>query len=257
MSAAQPLKFPDVQTQVSAEEWQVRQDLAGLYRLVAHHGWDDLLFTHLSARVPGPDEHFLLNPFGMMFEEVTATSLVKVDAEGNKILDTPYDINPAGFTIHSAVHMARQDAHCVMHLHTDDGVAVAAQEGGLRPITQHAMQVGEIAYHEYEGVALDLDERERLVRDLGDKQFMILRNHGTMTVGNTCADAYMAMYYLERACSMQIRALSGGVAIAEPPQGSAEKAAAQSEILFNGGVGPLAWQALMRKMDRLDSSFRQ
>ncbi len=257
MAANPDLEFPDVKAQVSAEEWQVRQDLAGLYRLIAHHGWDDMLFTHLSARVPGPEHHFLLNPLGLMFDEVTASSLVKVDADGQKVLDSPYDINPAGFTIHSAVHMAREDAHCVMHLHTDDGVAVSAQEAGLQPITQHAMQVGQIAYHEYEGVALDLDERERLVRDLGEAQFMILRNHGTLTVGKTCADAYMAMYYLERACTMQIRALAGGTAIAKPPQGSAEKAAAQSEILFNGGVGPLAWQALMRKMDRLDPSFRQ
>ncbi|MEM1232264.1 MAG: class II aldolase/adducin family protein, partial [Pseudomonadota bacterium] len=227
MAANPDLEFPDVKSQVSAEEWQVRQDLAGLYRLIAHHGWDDMLFTHLSARVPGPEHHFLLNPLGLMFNEVTASSLVKVDADGQKVLDSPYDINPAGFTIHSAVHMAREDAHCVMHLHTDDGVAVSAQEAGLQPITQHAMQVGQIAYHEYEGVALDLDERERLVRDLGEAQFMILRNHGTLTVGRTCADAYMAMYYLERACTMQIRALAGGTAIAQPPQGSAEKAAAQ------------------------------
>ena len=244
-----------IKTSVSAEEWQVRVDLACLYRLVAHHGWDDFLFTHLSARVPGPEHHFLLNPFGMTFDEVTASSLVKVDKDGNKVADSEYDINPAGFTIHSAVHMARPDAQCVMHLHTDDGVAVASQEHGLLPITQHAMQVGEIAYHDYEGVALDLDERERIVADLGDKQFMILRNHGTLTVGGSCADAWLAMYYMERACTMQIRTLSGG-AIANPaPQGSPEKAAAQSEVLFDGTVGPLAWQALMRKMRRLYPDF--
>ena len=245
----------NVKSQVSAEEWQVRQDLACLYRLVADHGWDDMLFTHLSVRVPGPEHHFLLNPLGMMFHEVTASSLVKVDADGNKVIDSEYDINPAGFTIHSAVHMAREDAHCVMHLHTDDGVAVSAQADGLLPITQHAMQIGELAYHDYEGVALDLDERERIVRDLGDKQFMILRNHGTLTVGKSCVDAYMAMYYLERACTMQIRALSGGVTINQPPQGSAEKAAAQSKVLFDGTAGPLAWPALVRKMERLDPSF--
>ncbi len=244
-----------VKDQVSAEEWQVRQDLACLYRLVADHGWDDMLFTHLSVRVPGPEHHFLLNPFGMMFHEVTASSLVKVDAEGNKVIESEYDINPAGFTIHSAVHMAREDAQCVMHLHTDDGVAVSAQADGLLPITQHAMQIGRIAYHDYEGVALDLDERERIVEDLGDGQFMILRNHGTLTVGASCADAYMAMYYLERACSMQIRALSGAVAINHPPQGSWEKAAEQSKVLFDGTVGPLAWPALVRKMERLDPSF--
>ena len=248
-------ELKSVADQVSAEEWQVRQDLACLYRLVAHHGWDDFLFTHLSVRVPGPDHHFLLNPLGLMFEEVTASSLVKVDVEGNKVMETPYEINPAGFTIHSAVHMAREDAHCVMHLHTDDGVAVSAQESGLLPITQHAMQLGEIAYHDYEGVALDLDERQRIVADLGGKQCMILRNHGTLTVGGSCADAYMAMFYLERACTMQIRALAGGVAISQPPQGSAEKAAQQSRVLFDGTVGPLAWQALKRKMIRVDDSF--
>jgi ribulose-5-phosphate 4-epimerase/fuculose-1-phosphate aldolase len=248
-------ELKSVADQVSVEEWQVREDLACLYRIVAHHGWDDFLFTHLSVRIPGPEHHFLLNPLGLMFEEVTASSLVKVDVEGNKVMETPYNINPAGFTIHSAVHIARADAQCVMHLHTDDGVAVSAQESGLLPITQHAMQLGEIAYHDYEGVALNLDERQRIVADLGEKQCMILRNHGTLTVGGSCADAYMAMFYLERACTMQIRALAGGVAISLPPQGSAEKAAQQSKVLFDGTVGPLAWQALKRKMIRLDDSF--
>lgn len=256
MAVNPQLEFPNVKDHVSAEEWQLREDLAGLYRLVAHHGWDDFLFTHLSVRVPGPEHHFLLNPLGLMFEEVTASSLVKVDAEGQKVLESPYDINPAGFTIHSAIHMAREDAHCVMHLHTDDGVAVSAQEGGLLPITQHAMQLGEIAYHEYEGVALDLDERERLIRDIGDHQCMLLRNHGTLTVGKTCSAAFLAMYYFERACTMQVRALSGGVAIAQPPQGSAAKAASQSTLLFDGSADNLAWPALMRKMDRLDPNFR-
>ena len=245
-----------VRSQVTESEWQQRVDLAALYRLVAHHGWDDLLFTHLSARVPGTDGEFLLNPVGLMFDEITASSLVKVDANGNKVMDTPYDINPAGFTIHSAVHMARPDAHCVMHLHTTDGVAVSAQECGLLPITQHAMQLGEIAYHDYEGVALDLDERERIVRDLGNRRAMILRNHGTLAVGATCADAYMVMHYLERACTMQIRALAGGTAISQPPQGSAEKAARQSEVIFDGTVGPLAWSALLRKVERLDPGYR-
>ncbi len=245
-----------VRDRVSEAEWQQRVDLAALYRLVASYGWDDMLFTHLSARVPGTKDQFLLNPIGLMFEEVTASSLVKVDAEGSKVLESPYDINPAGFTIHSAVHMAREDAHCVMHLHTDDGVAVSAQESGLLPITQHAMQLGEIAYHDYEGVALDLDERERIVRDLGGRRAMILRNHGTLAVGATCADAFMVMYYLERACTMQVRALAGGTAISQPPQGSAEKAARQSEVLFDGSVGPLAWSALLRKVERIDPGYR-
>jgi ribulose-5-phosphate 4-epimerase/fuculose-1-phosphate aldolase len=254
-SSAGIAEIKSVAGQVSEAEWSIRQDLACLYRVVAHHGWDDFLFTHLSVRIPGPEHHFLLNPLGLYFEEITASSLVKVDVDGNKVMDTPYDVNPAGFTIHSAVHMARDDAHCVMHLHTDDGVAVSAQESGLLPITQHAMQLGEIAYHDYEGVALDLDERARIVADLGTRQCMLLRNHGTLTVGQSCADAYMAMYYLERACTMQVRALSGGTAICQPPQGSAEKAANQSKGLFDGRIGPLAWDAVKRKMQRLDDSF--
>lgn len=250
---AQP-EIASVRDQVSDTEWQLRVDLAALYRLVAQHGWDDFLFTHLSARIPGPEHHFLLNPLGMTFEEVTASSLVKVDLDGNKVMESPYAINAAGFTIHSAVHAAREDVCCVMHLHTDDGVAVSAQEAGLMPITQHAMQCGEIAYHDYEGVALDLDERERIVRDLGDRQFMLLRNHGTLTVGPTICSAWMAMYYLERACTMQIRALSGAVNM--PPQGSAAKAAEQSRLLFDGTADPLAWPALLRKLDRIDPSYR-
>ncbi len=245
-----------VRDRVSEAEWQQRVDLAALYRLVAHYGWDDLLFTHLSARVPGPDHHFLLNPFGLLFEEVTASSLVKVDADGHPVMDGPYGINPAAFTIHSAVHLAREDARCVMHLHTSDGVAVSAQESGLMPITQHAMQLGPLAYHDYEGVALDLDERARLVADLGDCRCMILRNHGTLAVGASCADAFMAMYYLERACTMQVRALAGGRAVCQPPQGAAGKAHQQSLAIFDGTVGPLAWAALLRRLDRQDSSYR-
>lgn len=253
-SAALP-EIPSVREQVSEEEWQQRVDLAALYRLVAMHGWDDFLFTHLSARVPGPEHHFLINPFGMLFEEVTASSLVKVDVDGNKVMESLYDVNPAGFTIHSAVHMAREDAMCVMHLHTDDGVAVSAMEEGLMPISQHAMQCGVIAYHDYEGVALDLDERERIVADLGSQQFMLLRNHGTLTVGPSCASAFMAMYYLERACTMQVRALGGGGTVNMPPQGSAEKAAEQSQALFNGMADGLTWPAWQRKLDAIDPSY--
>lgn len=256
MTTGQATSAPSVREQVSDVEWQLRVDLAALYRLVALHGWDDFLFTHLSARIPGPEHHFLLNPLGMTFEEVTASSLVKVDLDGNKVMETPHMINSAGFTIHSAVHAAREDVCCVMHLHTVDGVAVSAQEEGLMPITQHAMQCGEIACHDYEGVALDLDERERIVRDLGDRQFMLLRNHGTLTVGPTICSAWMAMYYFERACSMQVRALAGGATVNMPPQGSAQKAAEQSRPLFDGSADPLAWPALLRKLDRNDSSYR-
>ena len=246
----------DLRTEVSDEEWAQRVDLAALYRLVALHGWDDFLFTHLSARVPGPEHHFLINPMGLCFDEITASSLVKVNIEGEKVIDSPYEINPAGFTIHSAVHMAREDAMFVMHLHTDDGVAVSAMADGLMPLSQHAMQLGEIAYHDYEGVALDLDERERIVADLGDKQFLLLRNHGTLTVGTTANAAFMAMFYLERACTMQVRALASGN-VNVPPQGAPEKAAQQSTGLFDGSVDRIAWPAWLRKLDRVDSSFRE
>ena len=246
----------DLRTEVSDEEWAQRVDLAALYRLVALHGWDDFLFTHLSARVPGPEHHFLINPMGLCFDEITASSLVKVNTEGEKVIDSPYEINPAGFTIHSAVHMAREDAMFVMHLHTDDGVAVSAMADGLMPLSQHAMQLGEIAYHDYEGVALDLDERERIVADLGDKQFLLLRNHGTLTVGTTANAAFMAMFYLERACTMQVRALASGK-VNVPPQGAPEKAAQQSTGLFDGSVDRIAWPAWLRKLDRVDSSFRE
>src|SRR5436190_8027457 len=173
---------------VSAEEWQARVDLAALYRLVAMHGWDDLIYTHISGRIPGPEHHFLINPYGLMFEEITASSLVKIDLEGNVVQETPYFINPAGFTIHSAIHAARDDAHYVMHLHTDQGVAVSAQIEGLLPISQTALVcMPQLSYHDYEGIALNLDERDRLVADLGDKGMMLLRNHGTLTVGATAA----------------------------------------------------------------------
>jgi len=243
---------------VSPEEWKLRVDLAATYRLVAMYGWDDMIFTHISARVPGPEHHFLINPYGLLFEEITASSLVKIDMDGNKVVDSPYPVNPAGFTIHSALHMNRDDAHCVIHLHTDDGVAVSAQEDGLLPIDQHAMTLGDdIAYHDYEGIALDLDERDRLVADLGaQKHVMMLRNHGTLTLGKTCADAFMRMYYLERACTMQVRALSGGAKPNKVNQGVAEKTAGQGAYAFEGLMGALAWPALLRKLDRLDPSYR-
>ncbi len=243
---------------VSPEEWQLRVDLAATYRLVAHYGWDDMIFTHISARVPGPEHHFLINPYGLLFEEITASSLVKIDVDGNKVQETPYPVNPAGFTIHSALHMNRDDAGCVIHLHTTDGVAVSAQADGLLPLDQHAMMIcGDCAYHDYEGIALDLDERDRLVHDLGaDKHVMMLRNHGTLALGNTCADAFLRMYYLERACSMQVRALAGGTKPNWPNQGVPEKTGMQGAMAFNGLVGPLAWPALLRKLDRTDSSYR-
>src|SRR5579871_1877404 len=196
---------------VSEEEWKVRVDLAALYRLVAREGWDDMIYTHISARIPGPEHHFLLNPYGYFFEEITASSLVKVDLEGNVLTDTPYFVNAAGFTIHSAIHAARDDALFVMHLHTNHGCAVAAQQDGLLPLTQHGLiTLPRLAYHDYEGIALNLDERERLVADLGDKSVMLLRNHGTLALGPTAADAWSRMFILEKACRQQILALSAG-----------------------------------------------
>src|SRR6267378_7094127 len=208
MSSVVPTKST---IQVSEPEWQARVDLAAAYRLVALYGWDDLIFTHISARVPGTEHHFLLNPYGMMFEEVTASSLVKVDLAGNKVDESPYFVNPAGFTIHSAVHAAREDALCVVHLHTDYGIAVSAQKDGLLPISQQAMlALSSLAYHDYEGLALNEDEKSRLVADLGNKSEMILRNHGLLTVGKSPAEAFLSMYILERACRIQILAQSGG-----------------------------------------------
>ncbi len=256
--ATQLKPVDNIRDSVSAEEWAIRVDLAAAYRLVALYGWDDLIFTHLSARVPGPEHHFLINPYQLMFEEMTASALVKIDTEGKPVLPTPYIVNAAGFTIHSAIHMAREDAHAVIHLHTPSGQAVAAQAEGLMPLTQTAMLIREqVAYHEYEGVATDLDERERLVADLGSKDAMILRNHGTLTVGNTVAAAFIKMYFLERACDAQIKALSAGRdGLYNPPQGTPEKAAGQGMQGLGMVADKLAWPALLRKLDRIDPGFR-
>jgi ribulose-5-phosphate 4-epimerase/fuculose-1-phosphate aldolase len=250
---------PNVREQVSEEEWKLRVDLAAAYRLVAHYGWDDLIFTHLSVRVPGPEHHFLINPYNLMFDEITASSLVKIDVNGHAVMETPYLTNPAGFTIHSAIHMARDDAHAVMHLHTPHGQAVSAMAFGLLPHTQTAMIAShDVAYHEYEGIATDLEERERLVQDLGTKNAMILRNHGTLTVGETVADAFVRLYFLERACEAQVHMLSAGREnLNNPPQGTPEKVKDQSSGQGMQLVSRmLAWPALLRKLDRLDPSYR-
>jgi ribulose-5-phosphate 4-epimerase/fuculose-1-phosphate aldolase len=260
MQGVNPLEsvdIPSLEGRVSPEEWKIRVDLAAAYRLVAYYGWDDLIFTHLSARIPGPEHHFLLNPYNLMFEEVTASSLVKVDLNGHPVDPTPFITNPAGFTIHSAIHMAREDAQAVMHLHTPHGQAVSAHSEGLLPLTQTAMLIREeIAYHDYEGVALDLDERERLVADLGDKGAMLLRNHGTLVVGDTVGEAFVKLYFLERACQAQILALSAGEGnLNNPPQGSPEVTAQQGKVGLKLAAGALAWPALLRKAYRLDPSF--
>jgi ribulose-5-phosphate 4-epimerase/fuculose-1-phosphate aldolase len=255
--ALSTVEIPPMQDKVSPEEWKVRIDLAAAYRLVAHFGWDDLIFTHLSARVPGPEHHFLLNPYNLMFEEVTASSLVKVDMAGHAVDPTPFITNAAGFTIHSALHMARPDAHAVIHLHTPAGQAVSAHNEGLLPLTQTAMLVrDEIAYHDYEGVAVDLDERERLIAHMGDKSAMILRNHGTLAVGETVGEAFLKIYFLERACEAQIMALSAGAAnLNNPPQGSPEVTAEMGRASLKLGANMLAWPALLRKAYRLDPGF--
>lgn len=238
--------------EISAEERRARIDLAALYRLVALHGWDDLIFTHISMRAPGPEHHFLINPYGLFFEEITASSLVKVDLDGNIVAPTQHFINPAGFTIHSAIHAAREDAHCVIHLHTDQGVAVSAQAKGLLPISQTAMAVlGDLAYHDYEGIALDLDERERLVADLGAKNLMLLRNHGTLAVGANAAAAFLRIFFLERACKMQVLAQAGGGALLECEEALQAKVGQQATMGFQAQFGEmLVWPGLLRKLDR-------
>jgi ribulose-5-phosphate 4-epimerase/fuculose-1-phosphate aldolase len=248
---------PSIRDKVSKEEWQIRTDLAATYRLVAHHGWADMIFTHITARVPGPEHHFLINPYGLLFDEITASSLVKIDVDGKKMMESPYPVNPAGFTIHSAIHMAREDAHAVIHVHTADGIAVSCQEQGLLPMSQHAMLVhDDVAYHDYEGVALDHDERPRLVKDLGQKNLMILRNHGTLAMGTTCADAFLRLYYLERSCTIQVRALAGGSKINPTNQGVEEKTANLGVKAFDGMMGDTAWPGLLRLLDRKDPSYR-
>lgn len=247
---------PDVRSQVSDAEWKLRVDLAACYRLVAHFGWDDLIFTHISARVPGPEHHFLINPYGMTFDEVTASSLVKIDHDARKVLDSPYEINPAGFTIHSAIHAAREDAGCVLHTHSVNGVAVSAQKGGVLPLSQQSTFVlASLAYHDYEGVALNAEEKPRLVRDLGDKSFLMLRNHGLCTVGPSVPDAFLLMYLFEATCMIQVRAQAGGELV--PIDATIISRSAQAaRVVTRGAGGALAWPGLLRKLDRIDPSFR-
>lgn len=256
------MSIPSIRSSVSEVEWQQRVQLAACYRLVALFGWDDLIFTHISAKVPGPGsdakEHFLINPFGMTFDEITASSLVKIDLDGHKVSDSPYNINPAGFTIHSAVHAARHDAACVLHTHSLNGVAVSAQVGGVLPISQQSIFVlSSLAYHGYEGVALSADEKPRLVADLGDKSFFMLRNHGLLTVGDTIPDAFLMMYMFEAACTIQVRAQAGGselTAIDGKILAGAQMMAKQ--VLKMAGAG-LAWPALLRKLDRQNPGYEQ
>ncbi len=257
MNAPERLSIPSLQAHVSPEEWQMRVDLAAAYRLVADFGWSDLVFTHLTARLPGPDHSFLINPYGMMFDEITASSLVKIDLHGNKLDDSPFPINPAGFTIHSAIHEARDDAICVLHTHTFHGAAVAAQQAGVLPISQPSIFVlNSLAYHDYEGLALNEDEKPRLVADFGDKTFLMLRNHGLLTVGRSVADAFLNMYIFEAACSIQVKAMAGGTPLTTIGSSIIGNAMKQPQQVTRSQYGALAWPALLRRLERQDPSYR-
>ncbi|HXV22812.1 MAG TPA: class II aldolase/adducin family protein [Alphaproteobacteria bacterium] len=239
----------------SPQERAARIELAACYRLIAQFRMTDLVYTHISARIPGT-EHFLLNPYGLLFEEVSASNLVRIDLEGRVVENTPHQVNPAGFTIHSAVHRARPDVHCVLHTHTRAGIAVSCMREGLLPVSQIAMQFyGRLAYHDYEGIALDLDERDRLARDLGDRKAMILRNHGLLTAGASVPEAFSLMFYLERACEIQIAALSTGRELMMPSPEVCAKVARQYEDDQEAG-GTREWRALLRQLDRTDPSYR-
>lgn len=241
---------------ISDEEWALRVNLAACYRAIAMHGWDDLVFTHISARVPGPEEHFLINAYGLLFEEMTASSLVKVDLAGNKIGDSPHAINPAGFVIHSAVHEARPDVGCVLHTHTRAGIAVSAQKDGLLPLSQTSLfAVVTLGYHDYEGVALNDDEKPRLVADLGTNNALMLRNHGLLTVGSSIEDAFLLMYVLETACQIQLMAQSTGKELVHVPAPIVAGIQAQAEQVTRGLGGKLVWPGIRRKLDRVNPGY--
>jgi ribulose-5-phosphate 4-epimerase/fuculose-1-phosphate aldolase len=245
-----------IQSQVSPEEWAIRCDLAACYRLVALYGWSDLVFTHISAKLPGPEHHFLINPYGLMFDEITASSLVKVDKDCNKVIDSPYPVNPAGFVIHSAVHEAREDALCVLHTHTRAGVAVSAQAAGVLPISQQSTFVlGSLAYHGYQGVAFRPEEKPSLQADLGHANYLMLRNHGLLTVGKTIADAFLHMYVFESTCQIQISAQAGGPLT--QVETSIVQGVAQAMKVQTGGIGgAFVWPSLIRKLERTDVSYK-
>ncbi len=250
-----------LKNEVSPDEWQMRVDLAACYRLVDLFGWSDLLGTHISARVPGEENAFLINPYGLLFEEITASSLVKVDEDGNILSPTEHHINPAGFVIHSAIHTARPEVACALHTHTPAGTSVATQRDGLQPLTQHALAViAHVAYHDYEGIATDLSERERLVRDLGDANVLVLRNHGLLTVGRSVAEAFVWIYRAERACRMQLAVQQAGAeVVAIPPEVQETTIARNRKANSPEGHRPIGrheWPALIRKLDRIDTSYR-
>jgi ribulose-5-phosphate 4-epimerase/fuculose-1-phosphate aldolase len=258
MGANETLQLSSVKALVSQEEWDLRVALAAAYRLVAMYRWDDLIFTHLSVRLPGPDHHFLINPYGVMFEEITASSLVKVDMSCTPLMPTPYPVNPAGFVIHSAIHHAREDVVCVMHTHTMAGIAVSAQKAGLLPISQQAtIALSSLSYHDYEGIALSDDEKPRLVNDLGSNSMMILRNHGLLSVGPTVADAFLVLYNLQRACEIQVGAMAGGSELIPVPQAVLSGVKRNVQAVTKGMGGSLAWPGLMRRLARHSPGYDQ
>lgn len=253
---ATALQIPSRRERVSDEEWRLRVDLAAAYRLVALFGWDDLVFTHISVRLPGAGHRFLINPYGLMFEEMTASSLIRVDAQGRKLDDSPFDINPAGFVIHSAVHGARQDAGCVLHTHSLNGVAVSAQKGGVLPLSQQSIFVlSSLGYHAYEGVALRDDEKPRLVADLGERNFLMLRNHGLLTVGRSVPDAFLSMYLFETVCTIQVRALAGGTELVAVDPRIIATAQQQAAAVTKGLGSSLTWPGLLRRLDRRNPGY--
>lgn len=250
------MNIPSLQSSVSPEEWQLRVELAAAYRLAAMYGWTDLVYTHISVRVPGPEHQFLINPFGLMFDEITASSLVKVDQQGNLLSESPFPVNPAGFTIHSCIHDGRLDVGCVLHTHTRAGVAVSTQKCGVLPISQQStFVIPQLAYHDYEGVALREDEKQRLQADLGSKNYLMLRNHGLLTVGSTVAEAFVGMYVLESTCQIQVSAQAGGELIMIDPK-IMESMPAVIEMATKGQGANIAWSALLRKLDRVDPSYK-
>jgi len=254
------MNIPSLKNKVSEQEWQLRCDLAAAYRLVALYGWSDLVFTHITARIPGPEHHFLINPYGLMFDEITASSLIRVDKDCNKISESNFPVNPAGFVIHSAVHEVREDAQCVLHTHTRAGVGVAAQKCGVLPISQQSTFVlASLAYHAYEGVAFRPDEKPRLQADLGNKTFLCLRNHGLLSWGRTVPEAFAILWTLQRACEIQMATLSMGQPIPVPAH-IAQKCTRDSlqfDDQHGGGAGVDVFKALVRQVDRIDTSYQQ
>lgn len=250
------MHIPSLKEVVSEQEWQLRCDLAAAYRLVAAYGWSDLVFTHISARIPGPEHHFLINPYGLMFDEITASSLVRVDQDCNKLSDSPFPVNPAGFVIHSAIHAVREDAGCVLHTHSRAGVAVSAQKCGVLPISQQSTFVlGSLGYHAYEGVALRDEEKPRLQADLGTANYLMLRNHGLLTVGKTIAEAFLNMYIFENTCRIQLDAQAGGELVHVNPK-ILQGIAGVMKTATAGQGANLAWPALLRKAERLDPGYK-